>query len=31
LIKRSDWGLSAYSPFVGEEVKLKIEVEAIKK
>jgi polyisoprenoid-binding protein YceI len=30
-IKRSDWGLNAYVPFVGDEVKLKIEVEAIKK
>lgn len=27
-IKRSDWGISKYSPNVGEEVKLKIEVEA---
>jgi polyisoprenoid-binding protein YceI len=30
-IKRSDWGLNAYVPFVGDEVKLSIEVEAIKK
>jgi polyisoprenoid-binding protein YceI len=30
-IKRSDWGLNAYVPFVSDEVKLKIEVEAIKK
>ncbi|MES0875234.1 YceI family protein [Sinimarinibacterium thermocellulolyticum] len=27
-IRRSDWGISAYSPAVGEEVKLKIQVEA---
>ena len=27
-IKRSDWGISKYSPGVGEEVTLKIEVEA---
>ncbi|MDM4772384.1 YceI family protein [Solimonas sp. SE-A11] len=27
-IKRSDWGISKYSPNVGEEVELKIEVEA---
>lgn len=30
-IKRSEWGISTYSPNVGEEVKLKIEVEAHKK
>lgn len=30
-IKRSDWGISTYSPNIGEEVKLKIEVEALKK
>jgi polyisoprenoid-binding protein YceI len=30
-IKRSDWGLNAYVPFVGDDVKLQIEVEAIKK
>jgi len=29
-IKRSEWGISTYSPAIGEEVKLKIEVEAIK-
>lgn len=30
-IKRSDWGLNAYVPFVGDEVKIQIEVEAMKK
>jgi len=30
-IKRSDWGLTAYVPFVGDEVKIQIEVEATKK
>lgn len=30
-IKRSDWGLNAYVPFVGDDVALQIEVEAIKK
>lgn len=30
-IQRSQWGISTYSPNVGEEVKLKIEVEAMKK
>ncbi len=30
-IKRSDWGLNAYVPFVGDEVKIQIEVEAIRK
>jgi len=30
-IKRSDWGLNAYVPFVGDDVRLQIEVEAIKK
>lgn len=30
-IKRSDWGISKYSPNVGEEVKLQIEVEAHQK
>lgn len=29
-IKRSEWGLSSYSPAVGEEVTLKIQVEATK-
>ncbi len=29
-IRRSDWGISAYSPAIGEEVKLKIQVEASK-
>jgi polyisoprenoid-binding protein YceI len=29
-IKRSDWGISTYSPNVGEEVSLQIEVEAHK-
>ena len=31
LIKRSDWGLNGFVPFVGDDVKLQIEVEAIKK
>ncbi len=30
-IKRSEWGISTYSPNIGEEVALKIEVEALKK
>jgi polyisoprenoid-binding protein YceI len=30
-IKRSDWGLNTYLPFVGDDVQLQIEVEAIKK
>lgn len=30
-IKRSDWGMSAYVPMVGDEVELLIEAEAIKK
>jgi len=30
-IKRSDWGMTAYVPFVGDDVKIAIEVEAIKK
>lgn len=30
-IKRSDWGMNAFVPFVGDEVTLQIEVEAIKK
>lgn len=30
-IKRSEWGMSSYVPNVGDEVKLKIEVEAFKK
>jgi polyisoprenoid-binding protein YceI len=31
VIKRSDWGMNAYVPFVSDEVKLQIEVEAVKK
>jgi polyisoprenoid-binding protein YceI len=31
VIKRSDWGMTAYVPYVGDEVKLQIEVEAVKK
>jgi polyisoprenoid-binding protein YceI len=30
-IKRSDWGLNAFVPYVGDDVKLHIEVEAIRK
>jgi polyisoprenoid-binding protein YceI len=30
-IKRSDWGMTAYVPYVGDEVKIQVEVEAIKK
>ena len=30
-IKRSDWGMTAFLPFVGDEVKITIEVEAMKK
>jgi len=30
-IKRSDWGLSAYVPYVSDDVKIQVEVEAIKK
>lgn len=30
-LKRSDWGLSAYVPFVGDDVRIQIEVEATKK
>ncbi|MGB1025627.1 MAG: YceI family protein [Rhodospirillaceae bacterium] len=30
VIKRSDWGVSAYSPAVGEEVTLIIELEGHK-
>lgn len=30
-IKRSDWGMSAYVPMVGDEVELQIEAEALKK
>lgn len=30
-IKRSDWGLTAYVPFVGDDVKIQIEVEAMRK
>ncbi|SPE30509.1 conserved exported hypothetical protein [Burkholderiales bacterium] len=29
-IKRSDWGLTAYVPFVGDDVKIQIEVEAMR-
>ncbi|MBV1774373.1 YceI family protein [Burkholderiaceae bacterium DAT-1] len=29
-IKRSDWGLKAYVPYVGDDVKISIEVEAVK-
>jgi len=29
-IKRSDWGMTAYVPFVGDDVKITIEVEAMK-
>ena len=29
-IKRSDWGITTYSPTIGEEVTLKIQVEASK-
>lgn len=30
-IRRSDWGITTYSPMVGEDVKLRIEVEAHQK
>ncbi len=30
-LKRSDWGMNAYVPFVSDEVTIQIEVEAIKK
>ncbi|HYA66152.1 MAG TPA: YceI family protein [Burkholderiaceae bacterium] len=30
-IKRSDWGMNAFVPFVGDDVKIAIEVEAMKK
>jgi len=30
-IKRSDWGMTAFVPFVGDDVKITIEVEAMKK
>jgi len=30
-IKRSDWGLSAFVPYVGDEVKIQVEVEAVKR
>jgi len=30
-IKRSDWGMNTYVPYVGDEVKIQVEVEAIKK
>lgn len=30
-LHRSDWGLNAFVPFVGDEVKLQIEVEAVRK
>ena len=30
-IKRSDWGLNAFVPFVGDEVNIQIEVEAMRK
>jgi polyisoprenoid-binding protein YceI len=30
MIKRSDFGLSAYVPAVGDEVKISIEIEAVK-
>lgn len=29
-IKRSDWGMKAYVPFVGDEVKILVEVEAVR-
>lgn len=29
-IKRSDWGMKAYVPFVGDDVKITVEVEAVK-
>ncbi|GAB3268584.1 YceI family protein [Chitinimonas naiadis] len=30
VIKRSEWGMKAYVPFVGDEVKIAVQVEAIK-
>jgi polyisoprenoid-binding protein YceI len=30
-IKRSDWGMNAFVPYVGDDVKIQVEVEAIKK
>jgi polyisoprenoid-binding protein YceI len=30
-LKRSDWGMTTFLPFIGDDVKLQIEVEAIKK
>jgi len=30
-LKRSEWGMNTYVPFIGDEVQLSIEVEAIKK
>ena len=30
-INRSDWGMKAYVPYIGDEVKIQIEVEATKK
>lgn len=29
-IKRSDWGMKAYVPFVGDDVKIRVEVEAVR-
>lgn len=31
VIKRSEWGMKAYVPFVGDDVKIAVQVEAIKK
>jgi polyisoprenoid-binding protein YceI len=30
-IKRSDWGMNTYVPYIGDDVKIQVEVEAIKK
>ena len=30
-IKRSEWGMNTYVPYIGDEVKIQVEVEAIKK
>lgn len=30
-IKRSDWGMNMYTPFIGDDITIQVEVEAVKK